>query len=133
MVDFAGWSMPIQYKDSIMESTQWCRDNASLFDVSHMCGVSFKGKDAIKFMHTIVVGDISAMADGTGGYSLITNEKGGIVDDTVVTRVTEDNIYIVVNAGCAEKDLAHFNKYLAPFKVSLPGLAPRPMPSSPVM
>eukprot|EP00193_Tetraselmis_chui_P010451 CAMPEP_0177771870 /NCGR_PEP_ID=MMETSP0491_2-20121128/11873_1 /TAXON_ID=63592 /ORGANISM="Tetraselmis chuii, Strain PLY429" /LENGTH=414 /DNA_ID=CAMNT_0019289549 /DNA_START=74 /DNA_END=1318 /DNA_ORIENTATION=- len=118
MVDFAGWSMPIQYKDSIMESTQWCRDNASLFDVSHMCGVSFKGKDAIKFMHTIVVGDISAMADGTGGYSLITNEKGGIVDDTVVTRVTEDNIYIVVNAGCAEKDLAHFNKYLAPFKAA---------------
>eukprot|EP00873_Tetraselmis_striata_P020136 jgi/Tetstr1/440400/TSEL_028734.t1 len=118
MVDFAGWSMPIQYKDSIMESTQWCRNNASLFDVSHMCGVSFKGKDAIKFMHSIVVGDISAMADGTGGYSLITNEKGGIVDDTVVTRVTEDNIYIVVNAGCADKDLAHFNKYLEPFKAA---------------
>lgn len=42
MVDFAGWSMPIQYKDSIMEATIWCRQNASLFDVSHMLGVSFK-------------------------------------------------------------------------------------------
>lgn len=39
---FAGWSMPIQYKDSIMDSTQWCRSNASLFDVSHMCGLTVK-------------------------------------------------------------------------------------------
>lgn len=42
MVPFAGWSMPIQYKDSIMESTKWCRTNGSLFDVSHMCGLTFK-------------------------------------------------------------------------------------------
>ena len=42
MVPFAGWSMPIQYKDSIMESTIWCREHASLFDVSHMCGLTLK-------------------------------------------------------------------------------------------
>jgi hypothetical protein len=42
MVPFAGWSMPIQYKDSIMDATKWCRTNASLFDVSHMCGITFK-------------------------------------------------------------------------------------------
>lgn len=42
MVPFAGWSMPIQYKDSIMESTKWCRTNGSLFDVSHMLGLTFK-------------------------------------------------------------------------------------------
>ncbi len=39
---FAGWSMPIQYKDSIMDSTLWCREHASLFDVSHMCGLTLK-------------------------------------------------------------------------------------------
>ena len=42
MVPFAGWSMPIQYKDSIMESTKWCRTNGSLFDVSHMCGLTMR-------------------------------------------------------------------------------------------
>ncbi len=42
MVPFAGWAMPIQYKDSIMESTVWCREHASLFDVSHMCGLTLK-------------------------------------------------------------------------------------------
>jgi len=116
MVEFAGWSMPIQYKDSIMESTQWCRENASLFDVSHMCGVSFKGKDAIPFLHSMVVGDISSLEDGTGSYSLITNDKGGIVDDTVLTRVAEDNVYLVVNAGCRDKDLGHFGKYLDQYR-----------------
>lgn len=116
MVDFAGWSMPIQYKDSIMEATNWCRSNASLFDVSHMLGVTFKGKDAIPFLESVIVGSVQTMADGTGGYSLITNENGGIVDDTVITRVAEDNLYVVVNAGCVDKDLGHFNKYLDAFK-----------------
>ncbi len=87
MVPFAGWSMPIQYKDSIMDSTKWCRSNASLFDVSHMCGLTLKGKDAISFLETLVVGDIAALDDGTGTLSVFTNTKGGIIDDTVITKV----------------------------------------------
>eukprot|EP00889_Picochlorum_renovo_P004420 jgi/Picre1/31450/NNA_006802.t1 len=70
MVPFAGWSMPIQYKDSIMEATNHCRTHASLFDVSHMCGLTLKGKDAIKFLEGLVVGDINALADGTGTLSV---------------------------------------------------------------
>lgn len=116
MVPFAGWSMPIQYKDSIMESTKWCRSNASIFDVSHMCGLTLKGKDAIPFLHKLVVGDVLAMADGTGSLSVFTNEKGGIIDDTVITKVSPTEIYLVVNAGCREKDLAHIGKHLDAFK-----------------
>lgn len=116
MVPFAGWSMPIQYKDSIIDSTLWCRSSASLFDVSHMCGLTLKGKDAIAFVEGLVVGDIAALADGTGTLSVFTNEKGGIIDDTVVTKVASDELYIVVNAGCREKDLAHLGKHLAAFK-----------------
>lgn len=48
MVPFAGWSMPIQYKDSIMDATKHCREHASLFDVSHMCGVTLKVRALIK-------------------------------------------------------------------------------------
>jgi aminomethyltransferase len=123
MVPFAGWSMPIQYKDSIMEATQHCRNHASLFDVAHMCGLTLKvrgdrraagrpaqeggaaaarpppiahrgprlaaaqGKDAISFLEGLVVGDIAGLADGTGSLSCFTNEKGGIIDDTVITKV----------------------------------------------
>ncbi|KAG2483828.1 hypothetical protein HYH03_017351 [Edaphochlamys debaryana] len=116
MVPFAGWSMPIQYKDSIMESTTWCRQNASLFDVSHMCGLTLKGKDAIKWLEGLVVGDIAGLKNGTGSLSVFTNEKGGIIDDTVITKVDGQQIYVVVNAGCREKDLAHLNKHLAEAK-----------------
>lgn len=112
MVPFAGWSMPIQYKDSIIDSTLNCRANASLFDVSHMCGLTLKGKDALKFIEGLVVGDIAGLADGTGTLSVFTNEKGGIIDDTIVTKVNGTELYIVVNAGCREKDLAHLDKHL---------------------
>nr|P93256.1 RecName: Full=Aminomethyltransferase, mitochondrial; AltName: Full=Glycine cleavage system T protein; Short=GCVT; Flags: Precursor [Mesembryanthemum crystallinum]AAB38502.1 aminomethyltransferase precursor [Mesembryanthemum crystallinum] len=116
MVPFAGWSMPIQYKDSIMDSTINCRENGSLFDVAHMCGLSLKGKDCIPFLEKLVVGDIAGLAPGTGTLSVLTNEKGGAIDDTVITKVTDDHIYLVVNAGCREKDLAHIEEHMKAFK-----------------
>lgn len=116
MVPFAGWSMPIQYKDSIMDSTVNCRENGSLFDVSHMCGLSLKGKDCIPFLEQLVVGDIAGLAPGTGTLSVFTNEKGGTIDDTVVTKVKDDHIYLVVNAGCRDKDLAHIEEHMKSFK-----------------
>ena len=87
MVPFAGWSMPIQYKDSIMDSTINCRSHGSLFDVSHMCGLSLKGPDAIDFLETLVVADIKGLKPGTGTLSVFTNENGGCIDDTVITKV----------------------------------------------
>jgi len=116
MVPFAGWSMPIQYKDSIMDATKHCREGASLFDVSHMCGLSLKGKDAVKFLESVVVGDIAALADGTGTLSVITNEKGGCIDDTVITKMTDEHCYLVVNAGCREKDLNHIEHHMKAFQ-----------------
>ena len=116
MVPFAGWSMPIQYGDSIMEATKHCRSRASLFDVSHMCGLTLEGKDAVAFLETLVVGDVRGIPVGSGSLSVFTNEKGGIIDDTVVTRSGDDSVYLVVNAGCREKDLKHLNKHLAAFK-----------------
>ena len=108
--------MPIQYKDSIMEATKHCRSAASIFDVSHMLGSSIRGKDAIAFTERIVVGDIKALKNGTGTLSVVTNENGGIIDDTVVTKVSDEDVYIVLNGACSEKDQAHINKHLAEFK-----------------
>ncbi|KAK3432195.1 hypothetical protein EUGRSUZ_E03909 [Eucalyptus grandis] len=116
MVPFAGWSMPIQYKDSIMESTVNCRENGSLFDVSHMCGLSLKGKDCIPFLEKLVIADVAALAPGTGTLSVFTNEKGGAIDDSVITKVKDDHIYLVVNAGCRDKDLAHIEEHMKAFK-----------------
>merc|ERR1712216_341709 len=109
LVDFAGYALPIQYEDSIMEATQHCRSEASLFDVSHMLGSSVRGKDATAFLESLVVADLKGLKDGTGTLSVMTNEKGGIIDDTVITKVNSNDFYVVLNAGCAEKDQALFD------------------------
>lgn len=116
MVPFAGYEMPIQYTDTIVDSSVFCRESASVFDVSHMCGVTLTGKDVIQFMHQIVVSDIGALKAGTGSLSVMTNSKGGIIDDTVVTKVSEEEIYMVVNAGCRDKDLKHMNEQMDIFR-----------------
>lgn len=116
MVPFAGWSMPIQYKDSIMDSTLNCRSHGGLFDVSHMCGLSLKGKDAVPFLEKLVVADVAALKPGTGTLTVFTNENGGAIDDSVVTKVGDHHIYLVVNAGCRDKDLEHIGKHMEDFK-----------------
>lgn len=98
-----------------MDSTIHCRTHASLFDVSHMLGITLKGSDAITFLQTLIVGDIKSLADGTGTLSVFTNEKGGIIDDTVVTKVNDNEVYFVVNAGNRDKDVAHLKKHLSSF------------------
>ncbi|KAJ3698594.1 hypothetical protein LUZ61_002299 [Rhynchospora tenuis] len=116
MVPFAGWSMPIQYADSIMDSTVNCRANGSLFDVAHMCGLSLYGRDAVPFLETLVIADLAGLKAGTGSLTVFTNENGGAIDDSVVTKVKDDHIYLVVNAGCRDKDLAHIGAHLESYK-----------------
>ncbi|WCJ20196.1 Aminomethyltransferase mitochondrial [Euphorbia peplus] len=116
MVPFAGWSMPIQYKDSIMDSTINCRQNGSLFDVAHMCGLSLNGKDAVPFLEKLVIADVVGIPHGTGTLTVFTNEKGGAIDDSVITKVNDQHIYLVVNAGCRDKDLAHIEEHMKSFK-----------------
>lgn len=72
---------------------------ASLFDVSHMGQIRWHGKDAVKFIEEMVVGDIASLQAGQGKLSLIMNDAGGIVDDTVISNAG-DHIYMVVNGGC---------------------------------
>jgi len=112
MVEFCGWSMPVQYTHSVMESTKHCRKKALLFDVSHMCGLSLRGKDAVAFLEKLVVSDIKAIKPGSGSLSLFTNEQGGIIDDSVITKVSDEDLYLVVNAGRRDVDLAHLNDQL---------------------
>ncbi|KAJ8506834.1 hypothetical protein OPV22_007720 [Ensete ventricosum] len=116
MVPFAGWSMPLQYNDSIMDSTLHCRAAAGLFDVSHMCGLSLRGRDCVPFLETLVIADVAGLRPGTGTLTVFTNERGGAIDDSVVTKVGDDHIYLVVNAGCRDKDLAHIGAHLDDFK-----------------
>jgi len=103
MVPFAGWALPVDYKDqTLTQSHHHTREKVSLFDVSHMLQFKLYGKDRVKCMEELVVADIAGMAENTGGLSLFTNENGGIRDDCIINNAG-DCLYIVSNAGCADK------------------------------
>ena len=65
------------------------------------------GKDRVKFMESLIVGDVQGLADDQGTLSLLTTEQGGIIDDLIVTKTHLDYLYVVSNAGCEYKDLPH--------------------------
>ncbi len=88
MVEFAGYDMPVQYY-SIMEEHQNCRENASVFDVSHMGQIRIHGKNRMDFIEAVCVGDIRELKGGSATLSLFTNENGGINDDTIITNMNE--------------------------------------------
>ena len=105
MVDFAGWSMPVQYSGIIEEHTQ-CREKAALFDVSHMGQVELRGSCAAKALEKLVPSNIDGMREGKARYTLLTNEDGGIMDDLIVSNAG-DHLYLVVNAAMRDRDIGH--------------------------
>ncbi|XP_037540906.1 aminomethyltransferase, mitochondrial [Nematolebias whitei] len=118
MVEFAGWSMPVQYKDSHIASHMHTREHCSIFDVSHMLQTKVHGKDRVKFLESLVVADVEELKDNQGTLTLFINEKGGIIDDLIVTKTDQGYLYVVSNAGCADKDSALLKARLAEFKAA---------------
>mmetsp|Transcript_41328 Transcript_41328/g.80923 ORF Transcript_41328/g.80923 Transcript_41328/m.80923 type:complete len:414 (-) Transcript_41328:59-1300(-) len=119
MVPFAGYELPVLYKGEnggVMKEHLWCREEgkAALFDVSHMGQIKWHGKDRVKFIEKMVVGDVGGLSPGNGLLSMITNENGGILDDTVICNY-EDYVFMVVNGACKHSDIAHFLKHLDDF------------------
>lgn len=117
MVGFADYAMPVQYGSvGIGASHKTVRSACGLFDVSHMLQWRLWGAGRVDFLERLVVADIAGLEENTGTLSLFTNPEGGIVDDLIVNRTDQSYLYVVSNAGCREKDLAHLRKYLAEFK-----------------
>jgi aminomethyltransferase len=110
MVSFAGYDMPIQY-DGIMAEHVWTRENAGLFDVSHMGQLQLKGDGVAAALEKIVPGDISALQPGKMRYSLLLAEDGGILDDLMVTN-SGHGLYVVVNGAVKHEDIAFLRAHL---------------------
>jgi aminomethyltransferase len=114
MVPFAGYDMPVQYRDGIMAEHLWTRSSAGLFDVSHMGQAFLVGPDhetAARALEALIPADIVNLAPGRQRYSQLLDEEGGILDDLMVTRspdTEEDGVlFLVVNAGGKTADYAH--------------------------
>lgn len=111
MVPFAGYDMPVQYPLGVMKEHQWTRENAGLFDVSHMGQVIVRGADAALAFERLVPVSIAGLAEGRQRYAVFTNENGGILDDLMVAN-RGDHLFVVVNAACKEADIAHMRAQL---------------------
>ena len=109
MVDFAGWEMPLLYKDSgIIAEHEHTRTAASIFDVSHMGRLRFQGRDALAFLSRICTRNIAKGTQGQSMYSLVCRDDGGILDDVIVSRIDDGELLMVCNASNREKLLAWF-------------------------
>jgi len=105
-IDFAGWRMPINY-GSIIDEHHQVRNEAGLFDVSHMGRVKVSGRHARRFLERVLTRRVSNMKEYTCRYSMVCNEQGGVKDDILVYRYPEEWM-LVVNAANREKLLEHF-------------------------
>lgn len=118
MVEFAGWSMPIQYS-SIVEEHIAVREAAGIFDVSHMGTVEVKGKDAQAFLQKMVTRNIEKVSSGRAAYTVFCNETGGIIDDIIVYKVNTHHYFVIVNAANSEKDFYWMKMHGTDFDVYL--------------
>jgi aminomethyltransferase len=112
MVPFAGYEMPVQYEGIIAEHL-WTRENAGLFDVSHMGQLLAHGRDVDKALEALMPGDFQAAADMKPKYSLLLDEEGGVIDDLMATR-RGDDFYIVVNGATKIGDIAYMEQRFPP-------------------
>lgn len=111
MVPFGGYDMPVQYATGILAEHRHTRAAAGLFDVSHMGQVLLKGADAASALESLVPVDIVDLGLFKQRYALFTNAQGGILDDLMVTRRTDD-LFVVVNAACKAQDIAHLQQHI---------------------
>jgi aminomethyltransferase len=110
MVPFAGYEMPVQYEGIIAEHL-WTRENAGLFDVSHMGQLLIHGHEVDKALERLMPGDFTAAPDMKPKYSLLLDEEGGIIDDLMATRRGTD-FYVVVNGATKHGDIEDMERRL---------------------
>lgn len=103
MVPFAGYNMPVQY-EGVNAEHETVRNSVGVFDVSHMGEFLLKGPNALALIQKVCSNDASVLFDGKAQYSCLPNGKGGIVDDLIIYRISEEAYFIVVNASNIEKD-----------------------------
>ena len=106
LIDFGGWSMPVQTKTGIIKEHGAVRSAAGLFDVSHMGEAVVRGSGATGAIQRLVTNDVGKVQDGGALYTVICTPEGGIVDDCIVYRRSGDEYWIVLNASNTAKDLA---------------------------
>lgn len=119
MVDFAGWEMPINYGSQVQEHHQ-VRDDAGMFDVSHMVVLDLTGDNTKAFLQHLLANDVAKLKDkGKALYSGMLNQKGGVIDDLIVYYLADDFYRMVVNAATRDKDIQWITQQAKSFSITI--------------
>ncbi|MBH2697993.1 glycine cleavage system aminomethyltransferase GcvT [Serratia marcescens] len=119
MVDFHGWMMPLHY-GSQLDEHHAVRQDAGMFDVSHMTIVDLHGARTREFLRYLLANDVAKLTQpGKALYTGMLNASGGVIDDLIVYFLTEDYFRLVVNSATRDKDLAWIEEHAAPYGVAL--------------
>ncbi len=105
MVDFAGWEMPVQYS-GILDEHRAVREGVGVFDISHMGEFFVVGEGSAAWLDSLLTNRAEALKPGEAQYSLLLNERGGVIDDLIVYRLAADEFLLVVNAAKIDEDAA---------------------------
>lgn len=117
LIEFGGWEMPVQYT-SIMDEHAAVRTAAGIFDISHMGEVTVSGGGAAEFLNHVLTNDVRKLTPGLGQYTLMCNERGGVIDDLYAYQLSEGVYFLVINASRIEADTAWLQARAAEFKQS---------------
>lgn len=109
-IDFGGWDMPVQFS-SIKKEHHATREQAGLFDVSHMGEIVVKGSKSMDFLQKMVTNDVSKLTPKKAQYTFMCYENGGTVDDFLIYMIDENHYFLVVNAANTEKDFEWLQKH----------------------
>jgi aminomethyltransferase len=114
LIEFGGWEMPVQYS-SITDEHLAVRNAAGMFDISHMGEVSVSGTAAADFLNFLLTNDIRKLIIGQGQYTLMCNEKGGVVDDLYAYCIGDNDFLLIINASRIDNDVAWMQENWATF------------------
>ena len=105
MVNFGGWSMPVQYT-GILDEHHAVRGGLGVFDISHMGQFTVEGPGALAWLNGLLTNNVGKLDVGECQYTLLLNEAGGVIDDLIVYRTQPDSFLLVVNASKIDEDFA---------------------------
>ena len=111
MVEFGGWSMPVQYS-GIIDEHKAVRSASGMFDISHMGEVTVSGPGALAWLESLLTNRVGKLALSRGQYSLMLDEGGGVIDDLILYRSGDQEYFLVINAACRDIDLAWMHGHL---------------------
>src|SRR5258707_1789625 len=126
LIEFGGWEMPVHYT-SIMDEHLTVRKAAGIFDISHMGEVFVEGPGAEGFLNRLLTNDTRKLTPGQGQYTLMCNERGGVIDDLYAYKLSDGVYFLIINASRIEPDVAWLKAQAAKFSGGCDASSPKTM------